>query len=106
MMAKTPVPGVVWQTLHYLLGLRSLGLEPYYVEAHARTPSMLMAQPTDDGGARAARFIDTVLRRFGLGNRWAYQALHGDGRTYGLSERDLMRLYRESELILNLHGAT
>jgi glycosyltransferase involved in cell wall biosynthesis len=106
MMAKTPVPGVVWQTLHYLLGLRSLGLEPYYVEAHARTPSMLMAQPTDDGGARAAHFIDTVLRRFGLGDRWAYQALHGDGRTYGLSERDLIRLYREAELILNLHGGT
>src|SRR4029077_11104821 len=78
MMAKTPVPGVIWQTLHYLLGLRRLGLEPYYVEAHARSPSMLMERPTDDGGARAAAFIDSVLSRFGLADRWAYQALHLD----------------------------
>jgi len=106
MMAKTPVPGVIWQTLHYLLGLRSLGLDPYYVEAHARTPSMLMEQPSDDGGARAAAFIDGVLRRFGLADRWAYQALHSDRRTYGTSERELLTLYREAELILNLHGGT
>ena len=106
MMAKTPVPGVVWQTLHYLLGLRSLGLDPYYVEAHARTPSMLMERPTDDGSARAAAFIAAVLGRYGLSDRWAYQALHDDGRTLGMSERQLATLYREAELIINLHGGT
>ncbi len=28
MIAKIPVPGVIWQTIHYLIGLRALGLEP------------------------------------------------------------------------------
>jgi GT2 family glycosyltransferase len=106
MMTKIPVAGVVWQTLHYLLGLRRLGLEPYYVEAHARSPSMLTATPRDDGAALAAAFVDGVMRRFDLAGNWAYQALHDDGRCYGMSERALLALYDSAELIVNLHGGT
>jgi glycosyltransferase involved in cell wall biosynthesis len=106
MMAKIPVPGLVWQTIHYLVGLRRLGFEVYYVEAHARTPSMLMAHESDDGSARAAQLIDSVLRPHGLGQRWAYHALHDDGRLFGLREGELRRVLGEAELILNLHGAT
>ena len=106
MMAKMPVPGVLWQTLHYLLGLRGLGLDPYYVEAHGRAPSMLMERESDDGAARAAALIDSTLARFGLGDRWAYHALDSDGRCLGLTEFELRRLYREAEVILNLHGGT
>ena len=104
MMAKLPVPGVAWQTLHYLLGLRRLGFEPLYVEAHARTPAMLMREPTDDGAALAARYLDRVLRPHGL--EWAFHALHDDGRVLGMSADRLRRGYREAELILNLHGGT
>jgi GT2 family glycosyltransferase len=106
MMTKIPVAGVVWQTLHYLLGLRRLGIEPYYVEAHARSPSMLTVSPEDDGAALAAGFIDGVMRRFDLSGKWAYQALHDDGRCYGMSERSLLALYDSAELIVNLHGGT
>ncbi|HEX4804555.1 MAG TPA: glycosyltransferase family 2 protein [Conexibacter sp.] len=106
MMTKIPVAGVVWQTLHYLLGLRRLGLEPYYVEAHARSPSMLTATPHDDGAALGAAFVDGVMRRFDLSANWAYQALHDDGRCYGMSERALLALYDSAELIVNLHGGT
>ena len=106
MMTKTPVGGVVWQTLHYLLGFERLGYDAYYVEAHARTPSMLMEREDDDGSARAAAFIDSVLRRFGLGDRWAFHALHDDRVVYGMSERALARLYRSAALLLNLHGGT
>ncbi|MGB2709963.1 MAG: glycosyltransferase family 2 protein, partial [Conexibacter sp.] len=107
MMAKMPVPGVVWQTVHYLLGFRALGCEPYYVEAHGRTPSMLMQSDTDDAGARAAAFIERVMRRFDLGGAWAYHALHEDGDPcYGLGEAKLRALYRDAALIVNLHGGT
>src|SRR5581483_582453 len=98
--------GVVWQTVHYLVGFQRLGFDPYYVEAHARTPGMLMRHETDDSGALAAAFIDGVMRRFGLAGRWSYQALHADGRHYGMSEGELARLYSSAELIVNLHGGT
>ena len=71
MVTKVPVAGVVWQTLHYLLGLERLGYAAHYVEAHGRTPSMLMAHEDDDGSAHAAAYIAAVMRRFGLGDRWA-----------------------------------
>ena len=106
MMTKIPVAGVVWQTIHYLVGLRALGFDVYYVESHARTPSMLMERDDEDSSALAAAFIDRVLRRFDLGDRWAFHALHAEGRVYGLSAGALRRLYRNAALILNLHGGT
>ena len=66
MMTRIPVAGVVWQTIHYLLGFERLGYEAYYVEAHARTPSMLMEREEEDSSAKAAAFIDGVMRRFGM----------------------------------------
>jgi len=106
MLTKIPVGGPAWLLLHYLEGFRRLGYDPYYVEAHARTPSMFMEHEEDGGSASAAAFIDATLRRFGFGDRWAFHALHEDGRVYGLSEQRLRRLYRSADLIVNLHGGT
>jgi GT2 family glycosyltransferase len=105
-MSRLPVAGVVWQTVHYLVGLQRLGYDVYYVEAHACTPKMLMQREDDDGSAKAAAFIAGVMRRFDLGDRWAFHALHADGRYYGMSEGQLKQLYRSAALLINLHGAT
>ncbi len=106
MMTKMPVAGVVWQTVHYLVGFRRLGYDAWYVEAHARTPSMFMETEKDDGSRAAVGFIADVMRRFGLRDRWAYHALHEDGRCYGLGEARLRALYRDAALLINLHGGT
>jgi len=106
MMTKIPVAGVVWQTMHYLVGLERLGVDAYYVEAHARTPSMFMEREGDDGSGRAAAFINDVMHRFGLDGRWAFHALHDDGAVYGMTRSQLDRLYAEADLIINLHGGT
>jgi GT2 family glycosyltransferase len=106
MMTKMPVAGVVWQNLHYLLGFERLGYEAYYVETHARTPSMLMRHEDDDSSSLAAEFIAATMRRFGLADRWAFRALHDDGRCFGMSELQIERLYGSAELLINLHGGT
>ena len=106
MMTRIPVAGVVWQTVHYLLGLERLGFEAYYVETHARTPAMLMEREEDDSSARAAAFVDGVMRRFGFGDRWAFYGLHDDDRCFGMSETQLRRLYGEALCLINLHGGT
>src|SRR5918994_2050826 len=105
MMSRKPLPGVVWQVLHYLLGFRRLGYDVYYVEAHGLATGSLM-RPGEEGSATAAAFIDRVMRRFDLGNRWAYHAVHTGGRCYGMSEAELKQLYSSAELIVNLHGGT
>lgn len=106
MTTRMPVAGNVWLVVQYLLGFQRLGYDPYYVEAHAGTPCMLMRHETDDSSALAAAFLDRMLRRFDLGDRWAFHALHDDGRVYGMSESELQALYRSAELIINLHGGT
>jgi hypothetical protein len=106
MMTKIPVAGVVWQTLHYLIGFRRLGYDVYYVEAHARTPSWFTDDDGDFGSMKAARFINDVLRHFDLSDRWAFHALHDDGRCYGMSDGELQRLYDSAALLINLHGGT
>lgn len=106
MMTKMPVAGVAWQNLHYLLGFERLGCEAYYVETHARTPSMLMTNEDDDSSALAAEFIGATMRRFGMADRWAFRALHDDGRCFGMSETQLERLYGSADLLINLHGGT
>ena len=106
MMTKMPVAGVIWQTMHYLIGFQRLGYDAYYVEAHARTPSMFVTGPGDDGSARAAAFLARVMARFDLSDRWAYHALHADRHCYGLSENKLRQLYGSAALLINLHGGT
>src|SRR6266700_6542388 len=108
MMTKHPVGGVVWQTLHYLVGFERLGYDAYYVEAGAHQPSSMLVpdDSTADRSESAAEFIDRHLRRFDLGDRWAFHALHSDARCYGLTEAELRRLYHSAALIINLHGGT
>ena len=106
-MSKMPVAGIVFITVQYLVGLKRLGYDVYYVEAHARTPSMFMTSDDDDSSALASRFIADVMKRFDIGDdHWAFHALHDDGRCYGMSHEQLMSLYRSAGLILNLHGGT
>ena len=74
MMSKIPVAGVIWQTIHYLIGFQRLGYDVYYVETHARTPTMLLKKGEkggDRGSAKAADFISRVMSRFGFDVRSA-----------------------------------
>jgi ATP-binding cassette, subfamily B, bacterial len=103
MMTKVPVAGVVWQTLHYLHGLRDLGFDVTYVEAHGRTPSMFMKRPEDDGWAQAAAFLGRIADRFGFSGDWAFEA-PDSGRRFGLDEAELRRRYASADLLINLHG--
>ena len=106
MMARMPVAGVVWQTVQYLVGFQRLGYDAYYVEAHATSPTMFLDSDDHDGSDKVAAFLDRVLRRFDFGDRWAFHALHADGRSYGLSTGQLAHLYDSTRWIINLHGGT
>jgi hypothetical protein len=98
MISKHRVAGMAWITLHYLIGLQRLGYDVYYVEPQGGSPH--------DKSVRAAAWIAGIMRRFDMGDRWAFHAVYGDGRCYGLSELVLKELYRSAALIINLHGAS
>ena len=103
-LSHFPVAGVAWQTIHYLIGFQRLGYDVFYVECHDCTPSKLMRSQTDDGATLAAGYINTVMRRFDLANRWAYHAV-SESRYFGLTKTELHELYRSAAAIINLHGS-
>jgi hypothetical protein len=107
MMTKMPVAGNVWLVAQYLLGFQRLGYDAYYVEAHGVRPGgILCPEPGDDDFDKAAAFVDRVMRRFDLGDHWAYHARYAGERVYGMTERKLKELYGSADLIINLHGGT
>jgi hypothetical protein len=100
-----PLAGVTYQFVHYLLGLRRLGYDPYYVEDSSRwvyDPDL--NEPSPDPTSNIQRLIP-MLERFGLGDRWAYRDHGPQGRCFGMTDGALGRLYREAEAFLNVTGA-
>jgi hypothetical protein len=100
-----PLAGVTYQFLHYLLALRRLGYDPYYVEDSGRwvyDPRLNDLAP--DATANVAA-VAPVLQRHGFGARWAFRGNYPDGQCYGMTEGELLRLYREADAFLNVTGA-
>src|SRR4030095_8301006 len=98
MITRHPVAGMIFLTVQYLVGLQRLGYDVYYVEPQGGSPGQ--------DSSTLASWLEAVMRRFDLGNHWAFHAIHGDGRCYGISEPRLKDLYRSAALIINLHGST
>jgi hypothetical protein len=99
-----PLAGVTYQFLHYLIGLRNLGYDVYYVE----DPSQWIYDPVlHDLSPDATRNVQTVvpiLEAHGFSGRWAFRGNYEDGQSFGMSEGEIRRLYRESDVLLNITG--
>jgi hypothetical protein len=81
-----PLAGVTFQFLHYLIGLRRLGYDPFYVEDSGRwiyDPRINDLSPDVSGNLEA---VVPVLRAHGFGDRWAFRGKYPDGKCYGLPE--------------------
>ena len=104
-MARCPIAGVIWQHLHYIVGLQRLGHEVFYIEdstAHPYHP--LVADYVADWSYTAA-VMPKLARQFGFEGRWAYRARYLDDRpTAGLSGARIDALYREADAVLNVCG--
>ena len=106
MMTTMPVGGVIWQTIHYLVGLKRLGFDVYYVEDHGMPPSMFTDAVDLDGAEKAAAFLARTLGRYDLSERWSYHAWHDGDRYYGVGRAVMAQVFRSSAAVINLHGGT
>jgi hypothetical protein len=100
-----PLAGVTYQFLHYLLGLRRLGYDPYYIEDSGRwiyDPVLNDLSPDVTPNLKA---VVPILESHGFGQRWAFRGNYPGGRCYGLEEAQILRLYREAAGFLNVTGA-
>jgi hypothetical protein len=103
-----PLAGVAWQAVHHVVGLTQLGYNVYYIEDSGAPPYDPRVQSVVKDCSYNVTFVQRMMERFGLGDRWAYWDLARNGQItcYGLSRERLLRLYGEADALLNLCGAT
>lgn len=104
-MAGCPIAGVIWQHIHYIVGLQRLGHDVYYIEDSARLPyDPSTAEITNDYGYAVAT-LARLAEEFAFKEHWAFCARYlPSEECIGLPRSRLAELYREADAILNVCG--
>jgi hypothetical protein len=100
-----PLAGVTYQFLHYLIALRRLGYDPYYIEDSGRwvyDPNLNDLTPDAEPNIGA---VLPALEQHGFGDRWAFRGNYPGGRCHGMTESRINALYKEADAFLNITGA-
>jgi hypothetical protein len=100
-----PLAGVTFQFLHYLIGLRRLGYDPYYIEDSGRwiyDPRINDLSPDATGNLES---IVPVLEAHGFKDRWGFRGCYPGGKCYGMTEAQILQLYKDADAFLNVTGA-
>ena len=82
-IARYPFGGVTWCSLMYLLGLRALGHEVFYIEDTGECVYDPIQNTRATDPAYGTRYICSALEPFGLGERWTF--VNYDGTYHGRS---------------------
>jgi hypothetical protein len=103
--AGVPIAGVIWQHVHYIVGLQRLGHEVYYIEDSARYPYHPVTFEQNEDYTYAAAILKKLAAQFGFEDRWSYCARFlPDHPCAGLPKSRIVELYREADAILNICG--
>jgi hypothetical protein len=104
-MGSIPIAGVIWQHIHYLVGLQRLGHDVYYIEDSARLPYNAQTFDTSNDYSYAAKVLAQLANEFGFERRWSFCARYlPDNPTAGLRLTKIRQLYLEADAILNVCG--
>jgi hypothetical protein len=104
-MGSCPIAGVIWQHVHYIVGLQRLGHEVYYIEDSARIPYNSETFDTNEDYTFAATLLSRLADEFDFRDRWAFCARYlPDLPTAGLPLKRIRELYRDADAILNICG--
>src|SRR5947209_9899753 len=104
-MGGMPIAGVIWQHVHYVVGLQRLGHDVYYIEDSARLPYNPETFEVNEEFDYAAGTLRRLAREFDFKDRWAYCARYLKRKpTAGLSLNKIRDLYRHADAVLNICG--
>ena len=104
-MGSCPIAGVIWQHVHYVVGLQRLGHDVFYIEDSARLPYNAETMEVNNGYDYAAKILGQLATEFDFKRRWGFCARYLPGNpTAGLPLKRIRELYREADAILNICG--
>src|SRR6516225_11779799 len=102
MIAGDPFQGgATWAILQYLLGLKRLGHDVYFVEPVKSTALRPTGVPLDLSSN--AVYFRQVVTDYDLGHR-ASLLLEGTRQTIGLPYDELLRAARRADVLINVSG--
>lgn len=105
-MGSIPIAGVIWQHIHYIVGLQRLGHDVYYIEDSARLPYDPACGDITNDFTYGANLLRDLAAEFQFEDRWGFCARYLDQfPTAGLSLARIRELYREADVILNVCGS-
>lgn len=106
MLASFPFGGMTWQVLHYLVGLRKLGFDVWYVEdtdSELLEPDTFRWQ-TSEYSANVI-YLSRCMDSIGLGERWIFRPPGVRDTCLGACNLGgLAKLYKETDAVINLCG--
>jgi hypothetical protein len=106
MLASSPFGGMVWQIYHYLVPLRRMGFDVWYVEDSNRYLYDLVTYNPIDNHLANTRRLAIFLDQVGLGDRWIFGRSPANEVCVGARDRKgLNALYREAIAAFNICGA-
>ncbi|MDZ8185425.1 MAG: hypothetical protein RMX96_11295 [Nostoc sp. ChiSLP02] len=98
-----PLAGVTYQFLHYLLGLRRLGYDAYYIEDSWRWIYNPRLNDLSPDATENIQRIAPILEAYGFQDRWGFRDYLG-GECYGMTQSEILQLYKEADAFLNVTG--
>lgn len=102
MIAAVPHQGgATWAVLQYLLGLQRLGHEVCFIEPLQE--AALRPKNADLAASQNAKYFREVVSAFGL-EKNSSLLLAGTQRTVGLPYKDLRRIARRADVVINISG--
>jgi hypothetical protein len=105
-VVRQPLGGMASCNLQYIVGLRQLGHDVYFVEDSDDYPECYDPRTTDTttDPTYGLEFAARTFERADLSDRWAYHDAH-TGRWFGPCADRIVDVCRSTDLLLNVGGA-
>jgi len=104
-MVRGPLGGMTWANLHYLMGLKCLGHEVYFVEDSDSYASCYdpVRNVMDIDPSYGLKYAGGILEKVGLGDHWAYYDEHTSSWHGPCADR-ILDICSSADLLLNRAG--
>ena len=101
-----PFAGMAWMHGQFLAGLARLGHDVYYIETTDTWPYDPLAQSKTGDPSYALGFLQKLMTRLDLYERWAYRAPWDRAEWHGPAAGRAVELLRSADAVLNISGST
>jgi hypothetical protein len=104
LIGQYPLGGTAWVYAQYLLGLRALGHDVYYLEDTGQWPYDPVGGGRDHAFRHNVGYVRDVMAWAGLQDRWGYRVMTSPDWA-GMGERRVREVLDSADLVIDVSGA-